>query len=318
MTLTPADIRNATLLSVATIAAGFMMPVIPYVYVGLPLAAFALGWIAYRFGTAPASGLAIVASLPVALFPGVMGVTSLDAAFVAVALLAIGPGTAWALRRFAAFTVAGGVTLLIAAAFLVAPIGADTLHVSLETWRQLLSAVAASGSVADAAGLRASIGPLLTQMSMTWPATAVYTMGIGVLLGVPLVSRAGRSLGQQVSRYPALPDLDLSFHLVWPAIAGLALVAAGTVWGHGQGLIHAVGANVLMIVRPALLLQGLAVFAALYRKVGIGRFMRTLGFVLLAVTELLIPSVSILGVADLFFNLRKRQRGQHGTAPQPL
>jgi hypothetical protein len=312
MPLTPADIRNAVLLSVATIAAGLLVPVVPYV--GLPLAAFSLGWVAYRFGTMPASALAIVASLLVAVVgPSVLGVSPLDAAFVAVALLAAGPGTAWALRRYPALTVVGGVTLLIAGAFLIAPIGAQTLRDSLAAWRAIVDAVATSGGVKDTVALRAAAPGMLAQMSLTWTSTTVYTMGIGVLLSVPLVSRAGRALGQAVSRYPVLADVDLSFHLVWPAIAGLALVAAGTVWGKGQGIAYTVGYNTLMIVRPVLFLQGIAVFASLYRRIGAGRVWRTIGFVLLGLTELVVPSVSVLGMVDLFFNLRKLPRGRGST-----
>jgi hypothetical protein len=36
--------------------------------------------------------------------------------------------------------------------------------------------------------------------------------------------------------------------------------------------------------------------------------MRTFGFVLLALTELLVPSVSVLGLVDLFLNMRKIAR----------
>jgi hypothetical protein len=313
---TPADIRNAVLLSVATFAAGLLVPVIPYV--GLPLAAFALGWLSYRFGTRPASLLAIAASVLVAVVgPSLWGISVFDGVFVAVALLAIGPCTAWALRRYSAFTVVGGVTLLIAGAYLVAPIGAQTLHYTLVAWRSISATLVASGGVKDPTTLRANLAAGLTQMQVSWPAMTVYTMGIGVLLSVPLVSRAGRSLEQPVSRYPALADVDLSFHVVWPAIAGLALTAAGTVWGHGQGIVYAIGFNVLMIMRPVLLLQGVAVFAALYRRIGAGRVWRTIGFVLLAFTELVVPSVSVLGLVDLFFNLRKLPRGQ-GTASGPI
>jgi uncharacterized protein YybS (DUF2232 family) len=231
-----------------------------------------------------------------------------DAAFVAVALLAMGPGSAWALRRYPALTVAGGVTLLISGAFLVAPIGAQTLKDTIYVWKSAFAAAASNGSVADPASLRVTAAAFLQLLAMTWPALAVYTVGAGVVIGIPLVARAGRALGQRANTYPALPEVDLSFHLVWPAIAGLGLMAAGTFWQHGQGFVYAAGLNLLMIVRPVMLLQGLAVFAALYRRIGLGRVMRTIGFATLGITELLLPSVSLLGVVDLFFNLRKLPR----------
>lgn len=308
MKLTPADIRNVVLLSVATFAAGFIMPAIPYV--GLPMAAFALGWIAYRFGSVPSIAVALVAAALVAVFgPTVMGIGLLDALFVAVALLVAGPGTAWALRRHSALSVVAFTSLIITGAYLVAPIGAQTLKDSLVFTRAFLDTLATSGQVADPAALKASAAALLAETTIVWPSRVAYLMGIGMLLAVPLVSRAGRALGQQVNRYPALAEADLSFNLVWPTIAGLALVAAGSYWGAGRGMLYAVGLNLLMVVRPALVLQGLSVFAALYRKIEVGRVMRTLGFALLGLTEILLPSVSVLGVVDLFMNLRKISRG---------
>jgi hypothetical protein len=314
MPLTPADIRNTVLLGVATFAAALLMPALPYV--GLPLAAFALGWISFRYGLVPASVLAVVASLPVLVFGTTLASSPLDAGFVAVALLAAGPGSVWALRRFSAFSVVGGVTLIVAGVFLVSPIGATTLQGSLDATRAFVNALAASGSIKDPASLRASIPAVVAQMAIGWPSSAAYLMGIGALAAIPLVGRAGRSLGQVVNRYPALADIDVTFHLVWPAIAGLALVAAGTVWGKSQGPIYAVGYNTLIIVRPALVLQGFAVFAALYRRIGAGRVWRTIGFVLLAGTEWIVPSVSVLGVADMFFNFRKLSRHE-GTLTEP-
>jgi uncharacterized protein YybS (DUF2232 family) len=63
-----------------------------------------------------------------------------------------------------------------------------------------------------------------------------------------------------------------------------------------------------MMVRPILFLQGAAVFGALYRKAGAGRISRTIGIVLLVLTETFVPSISILGAVDLFANLRKVPR----------
>lgn len=309
MQTTPADVRNAVLLSVATVAAGFLVPVIPYV--GIPLAGFALGWITYRFGTGPASLLALTTSAIVAVAgPALLGISLLDGLFVAVSLLAIGPVTAVALRRNSALVVAASVALVITAAFLVAPIGVATLKESLVTWRQILAALSASSNVADPAAVKAAMAGLLAQMSATWPATSLYTMAIGAAIGVPLVARAGRSLGVTVKGYGPLADVDVTFHLVWPAILGLGLTALGTFWHQAPVLVTTVGENVLMIVRPALFLQGAAVFAALYRRMGAGRVLRVIGIALLVVTEVLVPAVSVLGVVDLFANLRKLPRSE--------
>jgi uncharacterized protein YybS (DUF2232 family) len=305
---TPADIRNAILLSVTTVAAGFLVPVFPFV--GIPLAAFALGWITYRFGPRPASVLAVATAACVGIAgPWLLGTSVLDGLFVAVVLLGVGPVTVNLLRRHSSLAVAGGVTLVITAAVLAAPIGAQTLNELVTAWRLYMTMPTAAGvSVSNAATMKTTIVWLIAQTTAMWPALTFYTMGVGTVVGVSLVARAGRSLGVPVKGYGPLADIDMSFHLVWPAILGLGLMALGTLWHQAPALVATVGENVWMIVRPVLFLQGAAVFAALYKRMGAGRVLRTIGLVLLVLTELLVPSVSLLGLVDLFANLRKLPR----------
>jgi len=307
MPLSPADIRNTILLSVVALAAGLLVPLFPYL--GMPLAAFALAWITYRFGVPAASALALVASVPMAVVgPPLLDTVPLDAAYVAVTLLAVGPLAAWGVRRYSAYTVAAAIAVLSAAAFLIAPIGYDTLASSLTLWREIFAAALKSASVADPAAMKTQLDAMIEQMRLGWPYNAVYTMGIGALLSVRVTTAVARSADVTVNRYPQLADTDLSFHLVWPTIAGLGLLAAGLAWGGGKGLFYEIGFNVLMVVRPALVLQGLALFSSLYRRMNAGRLWTVVGFTLLIMTEFAIPSLSILGAVDLFANLRKLPR----------
>jgi uncharacterized protein YybS (DUF2232 family) len=84
-------------------------------------------------------------------------------------------------------------------------------------------------------------------------------------------------------------------------------------WSQAPSWLLLTGDNVLRIVRSLLFIQGVAVFAALYRKMKAGRVTKVIGFVLLALTELFVPSVSVVGAVDLFANLRKIPRA--GTQP---
>jgi uncharacterized protein YybS (DUF2232 family) len=273
----------------------------------MPLAAFALAWFAYRFGIGPSAGLAIVASLPMALSAPLVASHPFDALFVAATLLAVGPGAAWALERFPAYTVAAAIALISGVAFVLVPLGHETLTQSITFWTTVLK-VALKNQGMDAASIAAGVQSLRTQMGQAWTSSAIYTMGFGALLSVPLVARAGRAFGRPTNRYPAIAETDLSFHFVWPTIAGLALLAAGMAWQHGTGMAYAVGFNLLMVVRPALFLQGLAVFAMLYRRMKAGPVWRVTGLILLGLTELVVPSVSVLGAVDLFANVRKLPR----------
>jgi hypothetical protein len=301
--------RNAALLSVATIAAGFVVPVIPFA--GIPLAGFALGWIAYRFGFRSSIVLALVSSALVAVFgPFVLGSVPLDALYVAVSLLAAGPAAAWALRRYPAWSVVMVATVVATAAFLVTPSGILFMRENLAAAPQAFEKVAASGYVSDPTFIRQNIGLLTTVMTALLPAAIAYMTGLGMMLAVPLVGRAGRALGVQVNRYPALADTDLTFHVVWPTIAGLALMAVGTFQGHGEGVVYVVGLSLLTIVFPVLMLQGFGLVAALYRKLGVGRLLRGVGYVLLVLSTWLLVLLGVLGLVDLFLNFRKLPRGQ--------
>ena len=317
MPITPADIRNSVLLSVATVAASILMLNANATIIAIPVVAFALGWITYRFGTLQAAVVALTAGVVVSVLgPVLFGSTVLDGAYVAVCLLAAGPVSATLLRRYPAVNVAAGIALVMTAAFLVAPIGAETLKASLAAMTGLVSSIT-GGSVSDAAAVKAAAQTVIAQTAATWPASVFYTLGFGTAIGVAFTARAGRALGQQVSRYGALADLDLSFHLVWPTIAGLGFAAAGTLWSKAPVLLGQVGTNALLIVRPLLFLQGVAVFAALYRRMGAGKVAKTVGLVLLTLTELFVPSVSVVGMADLFANLRRLPRGNEA-APGPI
>jgi len=72
--------------------------------------------------------------------------------------------------------------------------------------------------------------------------------------------------------------------------------------------------NLLVVARMVFLLQGIAVFAGLYRRANVSRPVRVLGFALLGATEMMIPAVSLTGLADIWLNLRRLPRD--GVTPE--
>jgi hypothetical protein len=288
-------------------AAGFLVLAFPYV--GFPLAAFALGWITYRFSPMHAAAVALAVSAVVGIFgPSLLGTSVLDGLLVAVTLLAVGPVAAVLLRRFRALDVVIGLAVVITAAFLASPFGAQGLAVLKEMVASVLTSTASSATATNTVAAQATTAYWVKFSSDTWPASSFYTMALSTAISVPFIARAGRSLGQTVKTYGPLADLDMSFHLVWPTILGLGLAALGTMWAQAPSLVTLVGQNALMMVRPLLFIQGAAVFAALYRRMKAGRVTTAIGLVLLLLTELFIPSVSVIGAVDLFINLRKLPR----------
>jgi hypothetical protein len=266
--------------------------------------------------------VALVAALVAAFAGPALGFGApTEALFTAVAMLAAGPGAVWALKRRSALDVVVALTLVLIAGALI-PIGLS----ALAHGRTILAEIAAQVRVALDINVQAALAQpgadkasinTLADLLRTWtaplmPTYLVYTMGLAALLSVRAVAWVGKKSAQEVATLPPLHELDLSFHLVWPAIAGLALLAAATYFKQPAGALAAVGLNLLLIVRPALFFQGAAAFSALYRRIKVGRIGRTVGFVFLALSELVIPSVSVVGIGDLFFNLRKLPRGNAG------
>ena len=303
-----ADNRNLIRLGVAAVAAGFIVPGMPWLYIGLPVAALALGWITYRNGWLTSSGLALLAALLVATVGPRLGLDRLDAVFVAVGLLAVGPATALAIRRFSPTTVVFALGLLLAVAFMGSPAGVQTRADVMSAMRVFLAQGALNARGASPQQIKQLSDQLLQEIALIWPAFVFYLMGLCALITVPLVSIVGRRLDVDVRRFTPLAELDASFHLVWPTIAGLALLAAGTFLQHGRGWMVAVGLNALLIVRPVLVAQGLGDFAALYRRLSLGRIARGIGYASLLLAESIVPSTSVLGLVDLFFNLRRLPR----------
>jgi hypothetical protein len=235
VTIKPVDIRNAVASGVALFAASLVVG--EYPFIGLPLAAFALGWLCYRFGWQVAVVASIVVTLGLVLAVRGLDVGALgDAAFLVGALLVAGPGTALALKRWSAVRVSVVLTLvLVTLAIVPIAVSAAQHHRSItaEVTQQVNGAidVAASASLAqpnaDAASIRAGVDLVRTWMVRLMPAYIFSVMALAAVLAVAAVSWVGRLTGTSVSSLPPLHELDLSFHLVWPSIAGLGLLAAG-------------------------------------------------------------------------------------------
>jgi hypothetical protein len=308
----PAAIAELSLIALTSAAGALLSFLVPVL--GLPLAAAPLAWLAWRFGYGPAIAAAVLVTGLATLAWGDISA----AMIVGPALLAVGPATAWALERWTVLQVAGGLAVvLVTVAFVPAIIGAAQAGTTLsgvmnDMVRSMVAESAKAANVqqpGNAQKIKDAAAVVTQVFTLSWPGALVVWFAIPAVFSVPAVSRVGRALGRRVSIAPALPDLDVTPHIVWPTIAGIGLLAAATYLRQPTGWMMAVGWNLLLVVRPVLFLQGLGDFAALYRKAGVSRFARRLGYVLLAATEAIVPfSISLVGLVDLFANLRKLPR----------
>jgi uncharacterized protein YybS (DUF2232 family) len=311
------DIRDLVFAVLTGVAGAVLAPSLPFV--GVPLAAASLGWIAMRHGYIPS----LIAAVLAAGIGTALAGDWVAAVFVAPAMVVAGPGTAWALSRWSVVRVIAGLTvvLLVSAIALDAAVAASqgTDLVSARAteataMRELvLQSVAKSGN-ADAKTAEQVADQFASAWLQLWPTLYLYMTGLAALIAVPAVSRIGRALGKPVSASPPLQELDMSPHVVWPTIAGLALLAGAAYLSQPNGWMQVIGANLLLAVRPVLFFQGLGGFAALYRKADVSRIARGFGYALLVFTETIVPSVSVLGLVDLFANLRKLPRQGSGVS----
>lgn len=92
-----------------------------------------------------------------------------------------------------------------------------------------------------------------------------------------------------------LPEL-----LIWVIITAAVLAF----WG--DGIFHVCGENVLLVLSSLYFLQGLAVVAVYFEKLKVPGFMRWIIYILLCIQWYGLIFVVIIGVSDVWFDLRNR------------
>lgn len=311
-----ASASGRTLRFTATVIGGALLVVLVHPMVGLPVAAGALVSLVLQRRT----GLAVVAAIAggiaatalsslstYTLFVPLMGVPVtarvpyVHVAWVTASLLVAGVLTPWLLRRITALQATGIIALALstvevaALASLASGAGMD------------LSAYVTAGAqeMVTLAGMADMYGEIF---ATSWVAMLVVMNMLAALFVVVVSGVSGSRLDPRVNAFPALADVDLDPRVALLAIVTVALLAVGRLTAVSMPAIEQTGMNLLVVVRMVFLLQGLAVFAGLYRRANVSRPVRALGFVLLGATEMMIPAVSLTGLADIWLNLRRLPR----------
>ena len=124
-------------------------------------------------------------------------------------------------------------------------------------------------------------------------------LGLGVFAGAVanyVIARLclRRRLGFRPFAQEAVPD-----HLVWGAIG------AGVLLASRQERLEAAGLNLLLVLMPLYVIQGLAVFRHFFQRIGLPRLLQVVSFGLLAMQPLLLVAVSCVGLSDLWIDFRK-------------
>lgn len=280
-------------------------------FLGVPIAASALAWLWYQGRKLPAVIIAVVCGA--ATFVSDLA----GPIYVTLWLLVAGPLVAVMLRRRSLTSVVLVVTLLMSGVWIGLLTGAAAYEgksvqgligslVKTATEPALRQVV---GTDQGAEETRKQIEGMAETFTRMWPAVFVIVSFLTSLFSVSAVTAVAKTSGVNVNGPPDLAGLDMSPHVVWGLIVGGSMLAADKFLGSWNGgILGIAGENLLSVARWVLFVQGVAVFAGLYRRAGFSRLSRSLGYVLLGITEMLLPLVSLTGLVDLFVNVRKLPR----------
>lgn len=297
----------------ACIFGAFLSLAVPFV--GVPIAAAALAWMWYRGSK--------LAAFVFALLCG--GLTYLidpaGPAYVTLWLLVAGPLVAELVQRRSVSTAVLVSTVLMTMVWLALLVGVSAIQgTTVNGYMSSLVKTATQpaleqvvGNATEAVQAREDIAALETTFVRLWPALIAIMSFFTSLAAVFAVSLVARVRRVPVMSPPDLEHLDLSPHVVWGLIVGGALLAADMfLGGWNGGLLGVIGENLLRVTQWVLFLQGVAVFAGLYKRAGMSRVAKALGYVLLGITEAFLPLVSLTGLVDMFVNVRKLPRDGAG------
>ncbi|MDF1541997.1 MAG: DUF2232 domain-containing protein [Anaerosomatales bacterium] len=305
--------RDGVLLSAAVVLGGFLAPVLPAI--GFPMAAAGLAGLVYR-GRVTLAALAGGMAVAFGTFMAPYDAALLVPAFVAL-LFAIG-----GMQRRTALANVTLLTAAIAAGSLASAVlyawlqGTTFLAITLESAQSAVAVFveAAGGAGADGMLFGVDAEVLADTMFRLWPVDYFASALLAAVLSVAVAGWAASRTGATVQRLPRLDAVDLSLHVLWPFIGAFVFLAAGRVMSDGT-TATTVGLNLLLGTRLLLLAQGLGVVAAFYRRIGLGRVARGLGYVLLVLADSVMPLVSIVGLIDFWANFRKLPR-EDSTLPE--
>ncbi|MBE0417317.1 MAG: DUF2232 domain-containing protein [Coriobacteriia bacterium] len=304
--------RDAVLLSGAVVLGGLTAPLLPAI--GFPLAGAGLAALVYR-GRVTLAAFAAGMAVAFGTFMAPSDAALLTPAFVALLFAVGGMQRRSALANVTLLTAVFAAGSLASAALFAWLRGTTFLAQTQESARAAVAGFVEAAGGAGADGMLFGVDPevLADTMFRLWPVDYFASALLAAVLSVAVAGWAANRTGAAVKRLPRLDVLDLSPHVLWPFIGAFAFLAAGRAMGDGAGATT-VGLNLLLGVRLLLLVQGLGVVSAFYRRIGLGKWARGTGYTLLLLADSVVPLVSIVGLIDFWANFRKLPREDSSAA----
>ena len=155
------------------------------------------------------------------------------------------------------------------------------------------------GGASDEA-LRAYFQEAIRTVIQLLPALFVLSTAAGALLNYGVVRILWRRLGGQLP----LPEMMLT---QWkaPEMCVWVLIASGICYFVPLPGMQTVGVNVLLLVSPVYLAQGLGVMMFYLNRASVPSILRSLAYIFLVIQPLLLVGVTAFGLFDLWFDFRR-------------
>lgn len=124
-------------------------------------------------------------------------------------------------------------------------------------------------------------------------------------ISVPKIYLANR-LKKEVFA-PVFTQWKLPEPLIW------AIITAGALAFLGKGILNVCGENTLLVMSSIYFLQGLAVVSFYFEKLKVHAFIRWITYILICIQWYGLILVVIIGVSDVWFDLRSRAPSARGS-----
>jgi len=205
------------------------------------------------------------------------------------------------LAAIALYLIYGGIQLSISPWQLVEKHIAEAVDMNIKLYSQLPLDPEEIKSIKESkpeiVQLFAGIFPSLCVIA------ALFTIWLNVLIGNRFLRRAGIF----VSELSALSEWKAPNWLVWVFIAGGGLCFIPHIY------IRFFGINLFLIASFVYLLQGLAIVSFFFQAKNIPLFFRWLIYFLIAIQQILMIAIAVVGFFDIWINFRKFFRKDQAT-----
>jgi uncharacterized protein YybS (DUF2232 family) len=258
---------------------------------------------------------ACAATFLVALLMGVV-----SAVFFSLGFAVLGVGLGILARKFSRGTdvllgavlvsLAGKLLLMVVATKLtgVNPFSLDP-KVLEETASKVFAFYAARGMSPETLGaMRQQMDSMLRSLPVLFPSFLLMAAAVDAWLSYTVSAGVLRRLGR--GTLPPLPRFSqwrFPKNIFWALLASFVLVLLGGREGSPPAILQA-GLNLRLLVQLLFLVQGLAVAWAWLESRGRGRLLKGASMVLVLFVPLLSQVAEIVGVVDMWWDLRSRMR----------